>query len=99
MRIWFSLGGGPHRGRGPRHRHHRRSGIGISVGIPIGPVGSIIVWFMLIVAGVFVILTSFRNVMPLIIGVSLLILGIFGVRGSIRKIKHNKYKNDNFDEE
>ena len=80
MRIY--LGGGNHRGRGPR----------IGVYIPLGPVGNIIVGTMVSFVGLVAALMSFGAIMPLIVGLVFIAVGVSAiVKGSrMIKAKHDR---------
>ena len=96
MRVSFSFGGGgPHRNRGPRR--YRRSGVSVSV--PLGPIGSIIVSIIFILVGLFnVFIGVLGSVISLLIGGIFIAVGIFTIVNSVKKINGKHYEDSSLDE-
>ena len=93
MRISFSFGGGPHRGRGTRSgkKYYRHVSSRASLSIPLGPVGNLIASVIFIAVGIFSAFIGFNSV-AFIVGLIIIVVGIVSFRSSYLELKNKRNK-------
>lgn len=99
MRVTFSFGGGPSRNRRNKSNYYRRGAPRTYVSIPLGPVGSMIVSVIIILAGIMTSIMSLGSIVPLIVGIVFIIYGMFIFGNSRKQLKYNRRKKINDEKE